>query len=162
MPLSVGDNLPEATLFEDQEGNIRELNPQTLAAGRRIVIFGVPGPFTPTCSERHLPGFVEHGEAIRAEGVDEIYCIAVNDPFVMEAWAEAQQVGGEVVMLSDGNGEFTEAIDLQRDMRKAGMGIRCKRFAMVVENGMVEWLKVDESGLQESSAENLLDYLKRR
>ena len=159
MTVEVGDKLPEATLFKREDGDIREFNTQTLAAGRRLVIVGVPGAFTPTCSEKHLPGFLANADYILEAGVDEIFCVAVNDPFVMEAWGESQGVQGAVTLLSDGNGEFTQALGLERDMSKAGLGMRSKRYAMVVENGRVELLKVDESGMKASAAEVVLEYL---
>ncbi|MDD3608445.1 MAG: peroxiredoxin [Halothiobacillaceae bacterium] len=151
--IAVGDRLPEATLYRRSEAGLESLAVTALCAGRRVVLFAVPGAFTPTCSEAHLPGFVAASDALRAQGVAEIIGLAVNDPFVMKAWGEAQNVAGAVTLLSDGNGEFTQALGLTRDMRGGAMGLRSMRYAMIVDDGVVRWLGVDESGLRNSSAD---------
>jgi len=125
-------------------------------SGRTVVLIGVPGAFTPTCSEAHLPGFVVHADALRAMGIAEIGCIAVNDPYVMAAWSTQQQAEGRVTLLSDGNGEFARATGLTRDLSGAGMGARNKRFALVAHDGVILWSGIDDSGLKHSSAETVL------
>jgi peroxiredoxin len=129
-----------------------------LTKGKKVVLFAVPGAFTPTCSEKHLPGFVEQAEAIKAKGVDAILCVAVNDPFVLSAWEKARNVGGKVNILSDGNAEFTRAIGLDLDASGFGLGTRSKRYAMVVEDGVVKALKVEDAPTQaeKSSAAAIL------
>ena len=129
-----------------------------LTKGKKVVLFAVPGAFTPTCSEKHLPGFVEQAEAIKAKGVDAILCVAVNDPFVLSAWEKARNVGGKVNILSDGNAEFTRAIGLDLDASGFGLGTRSKRYAMVVDDGVVKALKVEDAPTQaeKSSAAAIL------
>jgi len=130
------------------------------AKGKRIAIFAVPGAFTPTCSAKHVPSYVQNIDKLRAKGVDEIWCIAVNDAFVMGAWGKDQKADGKVLMLADGNGEFTKAVDLELDARANGLGIRSKRYAMVVDNGVVKTLNVEAPGAFEvSSAEAILKAL---
>ena len=124
---------------------------------RKVVLFSVPGAFTPTCSAQHLPGFVQNADAIKAKGVDEIVCIAVNDAFVMDAWAKSQNTGSSVTLLADGNGEFTQALGLGLDGSGFGLGQRGQRFAMVVEDGTITHLAVEAPGAFEvSSAERIL------
>lgn len=161
MTIEVGQPLPEATLYRRTDEGTESISTTELATGRKLVIFAVPGAFTPTCSEAHLPGFVAQADAIRARGVDEIVCLAVNDPFVMKAWGETSNAGGAVTLLADGNGEFTRALGLERDMRAGGMGMRSKRYAMIVEDGVVRALMVDEKGLEKSSAEAVLAALEQ-
>ncbi len=139
---------------------MEEISTTTFFAGRKVVLFSVPGAFTPTCSAQHLPGFVQNAAAIKARGVDEIVCIAVNDAFVMDAWGKSQKAGGAVTLLADGNGEFTQALGLELDGRGFGLGPRGQRFAMVVDNGTVVHLAVEEPGAFEvSSAERILTVL---
>lgn len=154
--IEVGQKLPEATLYYRGEQGLNGCSVAELTGSQRIVLFAVPGAFTPTCSDAHVPGFIALNDAIRAKGVDNIFCVAVNDPFVMKFWGEHLNVGDAVRMLSDGNGAFTQALGMERDMRGGAMGIRSKRYAMIVNNGVVEWLGVDESGLVNSSAEAVL------
>jgi peroxiredoxin len=156
MSLQVGQTLPTGMLYRRGEQRLEEVSTQDLFAQRTLVIFAVPGAFTPTCSEEHLPGFIAQADALKAAGVDEIVCIAVNDPFVMRAWAQAHDVDADITFLSDGNGDWTQAVGMQRDMRKAAMGTRSKRYAMVVADGVLTWLGVDESGLVNSRAEAVL------
>lgn len=154
--IEVGQKLPEVTLYHRGEHGLNGCSLSEMTASRRVVLFAVPGAFTPTCSDKHVPGFLEHNKAIRAKGVDEIYCVAVNDPFVMKFWGEHLNVGDSIQMASDGNGMLTRALGMERDMSSAAMGVRSKRFAMIVNDGVVEWLGVDESGLANSSAEAVL------
>ena len=131
-----------------------------LFKGKRVVLFAVPGAFTPTCSMKHLPGFVEHAAALKAKGVDEIVCLSVNDAFVMGAWGKDQKAGGKVHMLADGNGDFTRAVGLEMDGTKFGMGKRSQRYALIARDGKVEQLLVEPGpGLNASSAESVLSKL---
>ncbi len=165
MTISVGDHLPEGTLTECTEfdpANGCPLNPHTLAVkdlvkGKKIVIFGVPGAFTPTCSIKHLPGFVDKYDELKAKGVNEIWCMAVNDAYVMAAWGRDQKAGGKVRMMADGSADYAKKLGLDRDLTAGGMGIRCRRFAMIVDDGVVKYLGVEESGKFEvSNAETVL------
>lgn len=158
MVIKVGDSLPaQLKLKEMGEAGPKDVTVGELFGGRRVVVFAVPGAFTPTCSMKHLPGFVEQADAIRAKGVDEIVCLSVNDAFVMGAWGKDQKAGGKVRMLADGNAEFTKAIGLGLDASGFGMGERSQRYAMVVKDGKVEQLFVEPGpGLSVSSAESVL------
>lgn len=160
MAISEGDALPGATLRRMGKDGIEEIDTGTYFKGRKVVLFSVPGAFTPTCSAKHLPGFVQRAGEFRAKGVDEIVCIAVNDAFVMDAWAKDQSVGGDVTLLADGNGEFSDALGLTFDAGKVGLGQRGQRFAMVIDDGRVAHLAVEEPGAFEvSSAERVLQAL---
>jgi len=162
-----GQPLPDATLHEffEVEKDGCALGPnafsvQHLAEGKTIVIFGLPGAFTPTCSARHVPGYVANYDALRAKGVDEIWCVSVNDAFVMGAWARTQGSDGKVRMLADGSTEFTSKLGLDQDLSKRGMGVRSQRYAMVVKDGVVTALQVEEPGqFAVSSAESILAIL---
>jgi glutaredoxin/glutathione-dependent peroxiredoxin len=156
--IDVGDELPEVKLWRFTSEGIRETSVAQVTRGRKIVLFAVPGAFTPTCSERHLPGFLEYVEAIRAKGVDAIVCIAVNDAFVLNAWAKANGAGDRIEFVSDGHGEFTRAIGLELDARSRGLGTRSQRYAMVVEDGVVRTLLIDDvpSKAEASSAQAVL------
>lgn len=155
MTIQIGDRIPEAVLQHIDEG-VKKIDTLTLFEGRRMVLFAVPGAFTPTCSERHLPGFVEHFDAFRDRGI-EVACMAVNDPFVMQAWGESQHVPSGLRMLADGNGDFTRALGLEMDASGYGMGLRSKRFALYAENGVVKGLFVEAPGeFRVSSAEHVL------
>ncbi|MEW6766172.1 MAG: peroxiredoxin [Pseudomonadota bacterium] len=156
MSIQVGDVLPAGTLYRRGETGLEEVSTASLFGGRRVVVFAVPGAFTPTCSEEHLPGFIVQADALKAAGVDEIVCLAVNDPFVMRAWSREHEGAGQISFLSDGNAEWTAAIGMSRDMHKAAMGMRSKRYAMIVEDGVLRWIGVDESGLERSRAEAVL------
>lgn len=127
-------------------------------SNKKIALFALPGAFTPTCSAAHLPGFVVQADALKSKGVDEIICMSVNDAFVMKAWSDAQNAE-ELTMLADGNADFAKSLGLELDGTAWGMGIRSKRFAMIVNNGIVENLEIDESGFEKSSAENILSLL---
>jgi len=157
MTLSVGATIPDVELRTmGPKGPVPVRSRDILGQGR-VVLFAVPGAFTPTCSDYHLPGFVLRADEVRAQGVDTIACIAVNDPFVMGAWATAQNVGEAVVMLADGNAEFTAAMGLEADMSGAGLGVRSKRYAAILDDGVISALFVEtERGLHVSSAESVL------
>ncbi|SDY18523.1 Peroxiredoxin [Lysobacter sp. yr284] len=156
MSIQVGDRLPEVALKRINEG-IETVDTRALFDDRKAVLFAVPGAFTPTCSEKHLPGFVEHFQQFRDKGI-EVACLAVNDPFVMQAWAQSQHVPDGMLMLSDGNGDLTRALGLELDASAYGMGTRAKRFALYVENGVVKQLHVEEPGeYRVSSAEYMLE-----
>ena len=160
MAVKVGDKIPSVTLKRLTSDGMQEVTTDQIFTGRTVVLFSVPGAFTPTCSARHLPGFVDHADEIRAKGVDEIVCLAVNDPFVMKAWGEAQHAAGKVTMLPDGNGTLTRALGLEMDGSAYNLGQRGQRFAMVVKNGAVQTLNVEAPGAFEvSSAEAILKAL---
>ena len=155
MSIQPGERIPEAILQYVADG-VHKIDTLALFEGRKLVLFSVPGAFTPTCSERHLPGFVEHFDAFRERGI-EVACMAVNDPFVMQAWGESQHVPQGLRMLSDGNGDFTRMLGLEMDASAFGMGTRSKRFALYAENGIVRQLFVEAPGeFRVSSAENVL------
>ena len=158
MAIQPGDRLPDVKLKKLTADGIQDVSIGDLTAGKKVVLFAVPGAFTPTCSERHLPGFLEQADAIRAKGVDAIVCIAVNDPFVMSAWAKERQVDDKIELLSDGNGEFTTAIGMDFDGSGFGLGTRSRRYAMIVEDGVVKALFVDDvpSQAEKSSAQAVL------
>lgn len=158
MTIKVGDPLPEVPLKRIRDG-VETVDTNTLFADNKLVLFAVPGAFTPTCSERHLPGFVEKFDEFRAKGID-VACLSVNDPFVMQAWGQAHDVPEGLMMLADGNGDFTRALGLELDASAYGMGTRAKRFAMYVENGVVKQLNVEAPGeFGVSSAEHMLEQL---
>lgn len=160
MTIKVGDKIPPATLKVMAEAGPANVSTGELFGKGKVVLFAVPGAFTPTCSARHLPGFVEHAAEIKAKGVDRIICMAVNDVFVMDAWGKAGQVNGSVVMAADGNGEFTQALGLELDASGFGMGKRSQRFALVTDNGIVTRLCVEQGGeFKVSSAEHVLTLL---
>jgi len=157
MAIKVGDRIPAATLKVPTADGIKDQSTEQLFDGKKVVLFSVPGAFTPTCSMKHLPGFVQQAAAIRAKGVDTIVCLSVNDAFVMGAWGKDQNVGDKVVMVADGNGDFAKALGLDFDGSKFGMGQRSQRFALIAENGVVTHLAVEAPGKFEvSSAEAVL------
>ncbi|HDS1511574.1 peroxiredoxin [Stenotrophomonas maltophilia] len=158
MTIHVGDRIPEVTLKRIREG-IETLDTHSLFDARKVVLFAVPGAFTPTCSARHLPGYVDKFQAFRQRGID-VYCLAVNDPFVMKAWAADQGVPDGLLMLSDGNAELTRALGLELDASASGMGIRSRRFALYVVDGVVRAAWIEQPGQFEvSSAEYVLEHL---
>ncbi|HYE35462.1 peroxiredoxin [Methylocaldum sp.] len=168
MTIKVGDRLPEGTLNESTEFdpvNGCPMRPQTLAVGdlvkgKKIVIFGLPGAFTPTCSAQHVPGYVTNFDKLKTKGVDEVWCLAVNDAFVMAAWGREQKAGGKVRMMADGSADYTRKLRLEFDLTAKGMGMRSQRFAMVVDDGVVTHLAVEAPGKFEvSSAEAILAQL---
>ncbi|MFQ5984679.1 MAG: peroxiredoxin [Alphaproteobacteria bacterium] len=157
MTIKVGDRVPSATLHRMASDGPAKVTTDEIFAGRRVAMFGLPGAFTPTCSGQHCPGFVEHADALAAKGIDMIACVAVNDAFVMDAWGRDQKVGDKVVMLADGNGEFTRKLGLEADFQAFGMGLRSKRFSMIVEDGVVKTLNIEAGGgLKVSDAGSLL------
>ena len=155
MTIKTGDKIPMAALSVMGADGPLPIDTETLFNGKKVVLFAVPGAFTPTCSMAHLPGFVVKADEIKAKGVDTIACMAVNDVFVMDAWGKSQNAE-DLMMLGDGNGEFTKALGLELDATGYQMGQRSKRFAMIVDDGTVRWLGIDESGLEHSSAEAVL------
>lgn len=158
--IKVGDKLPNVGFKAMGDNGPEPVEADDLFKGKKVVLFSVPGAFTPTCSAKHLPGFVEKADEIKAKGVDTIACVAVNDPFVMGAWGKDQSVGDKVVMLADGSGDWTKAVGLELDLTAAGLGLRGQRFAMVVDDGVVSHLAVEEGGAFEvSSAEKVLEAL---
>jgi peroxiredoxin len=156
--IQVGDRLPAANLKRLTADGIKDMPVAALTRGKKVVLFAVPGAFTPTCSEQHLPGFLQQAAAFKAKGIDTIACVAVNDPFVLKAWDKASAVDGRIELLSDGNAEFTKAIGLDFDASAVGLGTRSKRYAMVVDDGVVRTLLIEDvpSKAQKSSAEALL------
>ena len=160
MPLQVGDKVPSVTLYEMGADGPAAVNTDEYFAGRKVVLFAVPGAFTPTCSAQHVPGFVNNADEIKGKGVDAIACIATNDAFVMGAWGKDQGAGDDVLMLADGNGDFASALGLEMDGSAFGMGKRSQRYALVVNDKKVEHVFVDEPGnFEVSSAEHMLKAL---
>ena len=160
MTIAVGDTLPEIPLVRVTEGGPEQVSSTDYFRGRRVVLFAVPGAFTPICSARHLPGFVDQADAIRAKGIDEIAALSVNDAFVMKAWGEQAGAGTKVTMLADGNATFVKALGLEVDASAFGMGTRRRRFSLVADDGKVVALNVEEpGGFGVSSADHLLGQL---
>ena len=164
--INIGDALPEATLTETTEfGEACPLSPQpvntvTAAQGKRVVIFGLPGAYTPTCSAKHVPGYLAQLGALKARGVDEVWCVSVNDAYVMAAWGREEGAIGKIRMLGDGSAELTTKLGLQTDLTKSGMGVRSRRYSMLVENGVVKRINLEEGGKFEvSNAETMLAQL---
>lgn len=160
MAIREGDRIPAAELKTPTDSGIETISLTSFCAGRKVVLFGVPGAFTPTCSDRHLPGFQVHQDELRARGIDAIACLATNDAFVMGAWAKARSIGDGIVMLADGNGDFVHAAGLELDLGHVGMGTRSKRFAAIVDDGVVRYLGVEPGGdVGVSSASAVLEHL---
>ena len=160
MAIAVGEKIPSAKLKTMTAEGPKDLSTDDMFHGKKVVLFAVPGAFTPTCSAKHLPGFVEKAAEIKGKGVDTIACLAVNDAFVMGAWGKAQNTGEKVLMLADGAAAFTKQLGLDLDLTGPGMGVRSKRYAMVVDNGTVKALSVEAPGAFEvSSAEAILKAL---
>ncbi len=160
MPIQIGDRLPDATFMTMTVEGPKPLTTAELFNGRTVALIAVPGAFTPTCSAHHLPGFKERAGELKGHGVDRIACVSVNDVFVMGAWAENQGLTDEIILLADGSGEFTRAIELEMDASKFGMGVRSRRYSMLVRDGVVEKLNIEEPGqFTVSSAEHLLEQL---
>lgn len=158
MTIAVGDKLPETTFKVRTPDGLKDVTTTELTAGRKVVLFAVPGAFTPTCHARHVPSYLEHLDALKAKGVAEVACVAVNDAFVLDAWAKATGADGKLSLLSDGNATFTKAIGMDFDGSGFGLGTRSKRYAMLVDNGVVKALNVEESpGVMEvSGADRIL------
>ncbi|HEX8486174.1 peroxiredoxin [Sphingomonas sp.] len=156
MTIGIGDRLPKATLIKVTPEGPDQVDSEAFFAGRKVALFAVPGAFTPTCSQRHLPGFVEKEAELKAKGVDEIACTSVNDAFVLGAWSKASDAGA-ITMLADGNAEFAEALGLTTDSSRFGMGTRSQRYSMIVDDGVVTALNVEGPGeFKVSSADHLL------
>jgi peroxiredoxin len=160
MAIKVGDKLPSVKLTEATAEGPKPVTTDEFFKGRRVALFAVPGAFTPTCSAKHLPGFKQRAQEIRGKGVDAVACVSVNDAFVMRAWAEDQAVGEDIVMLADGGAEFVRALGLEMDGSKSGMGVRSQRYSMIVEDGVVKQLNLEEPGeFKVSSADYLMAQL---
>ncbi|MFT3729782.1 MAG: peroxiredoxin [Terricaulis sp.] len=158
--IKAGDKLPDVQFNVPTVDGMKQMRTAEVFGGKTVALFAVPGAFTPTCSARHLPSFREHAEALKAKGVDTIACTAVNDHFVMNAWAKDQGVQDSIVMLADGSGDFAKAVGLDADFSKFGMGPRSKRYSMIVKDGVVQSLNVEEAGeYKVSSAEHMLSQL---
>lgn len=156
MSIQVGDTLPKTTLYRMAEGGPVAETFESLFGAQRVVLFAVPGAFTPTCSQAHLPGFVANADKIKAKGVDRIICLSVNDAFVMNAWGE-QHNADNIDMIADGNADFVKALGLDLDVTSRGMGIRARRFALIANNGVTEWLGIEDSGqFEKTSAEAIM------
>jgi len=157
MAIAVGDSIPDVQLMTMTKDGPRPISSSEALGKGQVVVFAVPGAFTPTCSDHHLPGFVMRADDIRAKGVDSIACLSVNDPFVMGAWGRDQKVGDRVTMLADGNGDFTRAVGLELDGSGFGLGTRSQRYAAILEDGVVTSIFVEQKpGLDVSSAESVL------
>ena len=157
MTISVGDRIPSINLTRMADDGPQPVSTDDFFSGRKVVLFAVPGAFTPTCSAQHLPGFTAAVASLRAKGVDAVACLATNDVFVMDAWGKDQSTAGKVEMLADGSGEFTKAMGLEFDLSARGLGVRSQRYALVAEDGVVTTLRVDEGGgLDKSSAQSIL------
>jgi peroxiredoxin len=160
MSIKAGDRMPEGKFKVMAESGPKDLTTAELFNGKKVVLFSVPGAFTPTCDAKHLPGFVQQADALRAKGIDTIACMAVNDVFVMNAWGKASNVGGKVMMLADGNGDYARALGLEMDGKGFGMGMRGQRFAVVVDNGVVKHVNVEAPGqFKVSAADHVLQQL---
>src|SRR5436853_4516980 len=160
MAIQVGDKIPATTFRYVSPEGPKEISSDELFRGKKVVLFAVPGAFTPACSQRHLPGYVDKAAELKAKGIDTIACIAVNDPAVMGAWGKAQNCGDKIMMLADGSGDFTKAVGLELDLRKGGLGMRSQRYSMLVEDGVVKKLNVEQPGqFDVSSADSMLKAL---
>ncbi len=164
MAIKVGDKLPAGKLTEYIEVESagcavgpNTVNVEDLTRGKKVAIFGLPGAFTPTCSAKHVPSYLSNIDKLKAKGVSEVICMSVNDPFVMGAWARDQKTGGKIRMMGDGSADYTKALGLEFDLAAKGLGLRCQRFSMLVDNGVVKALNVEAAGKYEvSDAETLL------
>ena len=158
MTIKVGDKIPEATFKVLTDDGPADKTTSDVFSGKKVVVFAVPGAYTPTCNALHVPNFLGHLDALKGKGVDTVACVAVNDPFVLNEWAKSTAAQGKILFLSDGNGDFTKAIGLEFDATAAGLGIRSQRYAMLVDDGVVTVLNVEEvpKTVEASSAENIL------
>jgi peroxiredoxin (alkyl hydroperoxide reductase subunit C) len=160
MTIKAGDPIPSAKLMQGTPDGPKEVSTEELFRGKTVVLFGVPGAFTPTCSAKHLPSFVQNYDQLKARGADVVACVAVNDAFVMNAWGKDQEVGEKVMMLADGSGAFTKQLGLELDLSARGLGMRCQRFALVAKDGKVTHVAVEAPGAFEvSKAEAVLEAL---
>ena len=158
MTIKVGDRMPDGQFMTLGESGPQPLSTADLFNGKKVVLFGLPGAFTPTCSNQHVPGYVKNAAALKAKGVDSIACMAVNDAFVMGAWGKAQNAGDKVMMLADGSAAYSKSLGLELDLTARGMGMRCKRFSLLVDNGVVKAVNVEPAPgeAKVSGAENML------
>ena len=157
MTIKVGDKLPSIDLQHKIDNRVETVNSDTLFDGKKVVLFALPGAFTPTCSASHLPGYIQSADKLFNQGVDSIICLSVNDAHVMAAWGKDQQTGDKVMMIADGNADFTKAIGLEVDLKAGGMGLRSQRYAMIVNEGVVELLNIEAPRMFEiSDAETIL------
>ncbi|MDD3651098.1 peroxiredoxin [Immundisolibacter sp.] len=160
MSIKVGDKIPSVTLTQMTADGPKPITTDEVFAGKKVVLFAVPGAFTPLCSGQHLPGYLKLADQFKAKGVDRIVCVSVNDAFVMGAWAKDQQVGDKILMLADGNGDFARAMGLELDGTGFGMGKRSQRYALIAENGIIKHLGVEEGrNFEASKAETILALL---
>lgn len=160
MTISVGDKMPDVTLYAMTDSGPDSVSTGDLFGGKKVALFGLPGAFTPTCSAKHVPGFVDNADALAAKGIDSIVCVSVNDAFVMGAWGKDQNAGDKVQMISDGSAELAAATGLELDLTSAGFGMRCQRFSMVVNDGTVESINLEtDGGYEVTSAEHMLTTL---
>jgi len=160
MTIKVGDKIPSATLYKMSADGPEAVTTDDLCAGKKVVLFGLPGAFTPTCSAQHVPGFLKNADAIKAKGVDTIACLSVNDAFVMGAWAKDQGTGGQIEMLGDGSADLTRKMGIELDLTERGLGVRARRFSMLVDDGVVKQLNLEDGGaLEISGAESILEQL---
>jgi peroxiredoxin len=160
MTIKVGDKIPSAKLRIMTKDGPKDITTDEIFKGKKVALFALPGAFTPTCSAKHLPGFVQQADQIKAKGVNTIACLSVNDAFVMDAWGKNQNVGDKVMMLADGNADFTKAVGLEMDGSGYGMGLRSKRYSMLVDDGVVKQLNLEKPGAFEvSNAETILKQL---
>lgn len=159
--VAVGTKLPDAEFqYFDKDGNMQSITSEQLVKGKKVVLFAVPGAFTPTCSTQHLPGFVQQADALKAKGIDTVACISVNDPFVMRAWGEQLGVGDKVLLLADGSAKFTKALGVDLDLSEKGLGIRSRRYSMLADDGEVKVLNLEEGGaFTVSGADEILKVL---
>lgn len=156
MTIKVGDRIPAVKMFRMGADGPEPVSSDVLFNGKRVALFGVPGAFTRTCSAKHLPGFVAHADAIKAKGIDEVMCLAVNDAAVLAAWSREHGADGKVAMIGDGCLNFTRAAGLEVDLSAKGYGPRCRRFSMVLDDGVITRMYLEESGFGETSAERML------
>ncbi len=160
MTIKEGDTIPNIKLKFMSEKGVADISTDELFENKKVVLFSVPGAFTPTCSAQHLPGFIDHADQIKGKGVDTIICMSVNDAFVMDAWGKDRGAGEKVLMVADGNGDFTKALGLELDAKGFGLGMRSQRFSMIIENGSVSKLNLEDSGgFEVSKAEVILEQL---
>ena len=161
MTIKAGDKIPATTVKTKDAEGLRDVTTDELFGGKKVVLFALPGAFTPTCSAQHVPSYVENHTALAAKGIDTVGCMSVNDAFVMGAWGKDQQVGNKVTMLVDGSADYTKALGLELDLTARGMGVRCQRFAIVIDDGTVSAVEVEENpgGIEKSGAQAILEIL---
>ena len=162
MTVQIGDRIPSSTLTRATDDGPKPVSTDEIFAGKTVALFAVPGAFTPTCSAKHLPGYIEHADALKAAKVDEIWCVSVNDAFVMGAWGREQGAASKVRMIADGSGEWTRALGLELDLTARGLGVRSQRYSMLLEDGVVKSLNIEEAGKYEvSTPEKMLEQARR-